>query len=507
MSGRNRKTDFPREGLLSLPLEMQGDQLLKEESLFFVRVKELYRKDVAFCTPRTTVRSLALLMRQHDVSGMIVIDEDIPIGVVTDRDLRDKVLSGRLDADRTLAESIMSFPVVTIKEDDFLSEAVHKMLKNNIHRLPVVDDLGEFLGVITDADIIRFQTDTALYFMKDLEAANSVSDVRELNRRMVEHIGGLFKAEVRPRDLVRLISYLNDLVIMKVIRLNMEHLFRELPKGFCFLALGSEGRMEQTLKTDQDNAIVYADTLNSREIGTIEEFSVRLIDDLIEIGFPSCPGGIMAKNSEWRRSFSDWSSTVKHWVREPTPGNILNYSMFSDLRTVYGDFGLERELKESVVAVIKQHPVFLAHMANNVLRFKPPINFLGGFKVEKKGANAGRLDIKMFGLFPLTEGIKVLALEAGIIDGGTNEKISKLLHQGVVPEDQLSDVEASFNFFVSMRLKSQLRQVAAGHEPTNYIDPYQLDEVERERLKVAFSMVKSFQSFLSSKYNTNYLAG
>jgi CBS domain-containing protein len=481
--------------------------LLKEESLFFVRVKELYNKDAVFCTPFITVRTLVAQMKQYDVSGMVVVDEDVPIGVVTDRDLRDKVIAGDLNPYRTKAESIMSFPVVTIKEDDFLSEAVHKMLKNNIHRLPVVNDLGEFLGVITNGDIIRFQTDTALYFMNDLEAATSVSDVRELNKRMVEHIGSLFKAEVKPRDLVRLISYLNDLVILKVIRLNMEHLFKELPKGFCFLALGSEGRMEQTLKTDQDNAIVYSDALGAGEVKILEEFSVRLIDDLIEIGFPSCPGGIMAKNSDWRRSLSDWISTVKNWVREPTPGNILNYSMFSDLRTVYGDFELERELKDSVVAVIRQHPVFLAHMANNVLRFKPPINFLGGFRVERKGLYAGRLDIKMFGLFPLTEGIKLLALEAGIVDGGTNEKIAKLVEKGIVPEDQLSDVEASFNFFVSVRLRSQLRQVAAGQEPTNYIDPYQLDEVERERLKVAFSMVKSFQSFLSSKYNTNYLAG
>jgi CBS domain-containing protein len=481
--------------------------VLKEESLFFVRVKEVYRKGAPFCTPTTTVRSLALLMKEKDLSGMVVVDEDIPVGVVTDRDLRNKVLTSGVDPNRTKVEAIMSFPVVTIREEDFLSEAVYKMLKSNIHRLAVVDDNGEFLGAITDADIIRFQTDTALYFMKDLEGATSVPDVREINQRMVAHIGGLLKAEVKPRDLVKLISYLNDLIILKVIRLNTDKMFRDLSKGFCFLALGSEGRMEQTLKTDQDNAIVFSDRLSEREKKTLEEFSKRLIDDLIEIGFPSCPGGIMAKNSEWRRSLSDWTRTVKEWVRQPTPNNILNYSMFSDLRTVYGDFGLERDLKDSVVSVIQQHPVFLAHMANNVLRFKPPINFLGGFRVEKKGDNAGKLDIKMFGLFPLTEGIKVLALEAGIIDGGTNEKIEKLIERDITPRDQLSDVEASFNFFVSIRLRSQLRQVAIGQEPTNYIDPNQLDEVERERLKVGFSMVRSFQGFLTDKYKTNFLAG
>jgi len=181
--------------------------------------------------------------------------------------------------------------------------------------------------------------------------------------------------------------------------------------------------------------------------------------------------------------------------------------MFSDLRTVYGDIDLEKGLKERVVNVITKNPVFLAHMANNVLRFKPPLNFLGGFKVEKKGEHAGKLDIKMTGIFPLTEGIKVLALEAGIMDGGTSDKINKLMGKNIVPEDELYEVEASLDFFIYIRLKSQIRQTTQGLEPTNYIDPFYLSEVERERLKVGFSMVKAFQSFLAEKYKVSNLAG
>lgn len=446
-------------------------------------------------------------MSEENVSGMVVLNEDVPVGIVTDRDLRTKILTPGLDPGTTKVESIMSSPVITVKEQDFLSEAVYRMLKNNIHRLAVVDDGGAFLGIITDADIIKFQTDTALYFMKDLEAATDISTVRAINRRMVEHIDNLFKAEVKPRDLVRLISYLNDLIIHKAIRLNIEENSTELPREVGFLALGSEGRMEQTLKTDQDNALVYGDNLNTTQKRIIEEFSIRLVDDLIDIGFPSCPGGIMAKNPPWRRSVSEWTDVVRDWVRQPTPQNILNYSMFSDLRTVYGDPSLERRLKDCVVSVIEHNPVFLAHMANNILRFKPPINFLGGFRLERKGEHVGKLDIKMFGLFPLTEGIKLLALEAGIVDGGTNEKIAKLMGKDIVPRDELADVEGSFNFFVFVRLKSQLRQAAMGREPTNFIDPGELEPVERERLKVGFSMVKSFQTFLSNKYKTSFLAG
>lgn len=481
--------------------------MLKEGSIFLARVRDVYRKDTFTCKPDITASHVALLMKEMNVSGVIVSHYDVPVGVVTDRDLRDKVLAMELDPTKVYVSSILSEPLISIREDDFLSEAVYKMLKNNIHRLAVVNDTGNLLGVITDTDIIKFQTDTALYFMRDLEDARNISDVKVINDKMIDYIGTLFKAEIKPKDLIRLISYLNDLIIVKTIRLIVEKEFPKLPAKFAFLVLGSEGRMEQTLKTDQDNAIVYADELGKEDLVLLEAFSVKLIDSLVDIGFPSCPGGIMAKNAVWRRSLSDWGDTAKGWVSVPTPSNILNYSMFSDLRTVYGELELEKALKQRVVNVISKNPVFLAHMANNILRFKPPLNFLGGFKVEKKGEHAGKLDIKMAGIFPLTEGIKVLALEAGIMEGGTIDKIAKLMGRGIVPDDELHEVEASLDFFIYLRLKNQIEQVSSGLEPTNFIDPLNLNEVERERLKVGFSMVKAFQSFLAEKYKVSFLAG
>jgi CBS domain-containing protein len=470
-------------------------------------VREAYRKDTFTCKGDITTSQAALLMKEMNVSGLIVSHNDVPVGVVTDTDLRDEVLGKGLDPTKVYVSSIMTEPLIAIKEDDFLSEAVYKMLDNNIHRLAVVDESGSLLGVITDTDIIKFQTDTALYFMRDLEAARNMDDVKAINNRMIDYIGKLFKAEIRPKDLIRLISYLNDLIIVKVIKLIAESEFLKLPTKFAFLVLGSEGRMEQTLKTDQDNAIVYSNEFGQEELILLEAFSVRLIESLVDVGFPSCPGGIMAKNAIWRKSLSDWGDTVRDWVSVPTPDNILNYSMFSDLRTVYGDPDLEKALKQRVVNVISKNPVFLAHMANNILRFKPPLNFLGGFKVEKKGEHTGKLDIKMTGIFPLTEGIKVLALEAGIMEGGTTDKIVKLMGRGIVPDDELHEVDASLDFFIYLRLKSQIEQASKGLEPTNFIDPLKLNEVERERLKVGFTMVKAFQSFLADKYKVSFLAG
>lgn len=481
--------------------------MLKEEAFYFVRVREVYKKDLFAYKTDMTALQIALLMKEKNVSGVVVSDNDVPVGMVTDRDLRNKVLAKGLDPSLVYLSSIMSEPLIKVKEEDFLSEAVYKMLKNCIHRLVVVDEGGKLLGVITDTHIIRFHADASLYFMKDLESASSMDDIKLINNNMLKYITNLFNAQTKPKDLVRLISYLNDLIISKVIKLLIEHQVPALTNKFAFLVLGSEGRMEQTLKTDQDNAIVYSDELDENELKILENFSVKLTDSLVDIGFPTCPGGIMAKNVFWRRSLSDWGETVKGWVSVPTPDNILNYSMFSDLRTAYGDIDLEKRLKERVINVTAKNQVFLAHMANNVLRFKPPLNFLGGFKVEKKGEYTGKLDIKMTGIFPLTEGIKILALEAGIMDGGTSDKIDKLIGKNIVPDDELYEVDASLNFFIYARLKSQIKQVSLGLEPTNYIDPLQLNEVEREKLKVGFSMVKTFQNFLAERYKVSFLAG
>ncbi|MBA4418968.1 MAG: signal transduction protein [Syntrophus sp. (in: bacteria)] len=480
----------------------------REESLFFARVKDVYKKGSYTCDFDITVFNAALLMQHEDISGIIVVNRDRIVGVLTDKDLRNKVLACGLDPTRTRISSIMSTPVITVNEEDFLSEAIYKMMKNQIHRLAVVGEGGGLVGILSDTDIIRFHTDSALFFIKDLEGARCIDDIKLINDKMFEYVAELFKSDIKPKEIIRLISYLNDLIITKVIKLLIEGEFAGLPKkDFAFLVLGSEGRMEQTLKTDQDNAIVYRDDLSEKDVSLIEKFSVRLIDSMVDIGFPSCPGGIMAKNVLWRRSLHNWISTVKEWVRVPTPDNILSYSMFSDLRTVYGDRELEKGLKDRIINVIGQHPVFLAHMANNILRFKPPLNFLGGFKTEKKGQNAGKLDIKLMGIFPITEGVKILALEAGLMDGGTSEKIRKLMSKDIVPDDSLYEVEASLDFFIYVRLKSQIRRFSMGKEPTNYIDPLELSEVERERLKVGFSMVKSFQSFLADHYKVSSLAG
>ncbi len=479
---------------------------MNQDSLFFVKVKDICKKEIYTCSTNSYISDAAKLMKEKNISGIVVCDGDTPLGIITDRDFRNKIVAENRSPKEIKVSEIMSFPVYTVREEDYIFEAIYRMTKQNIHRLVVVDEMGKIAGIITDTDIIKYQTNTPLYFIRELEYAGSVDDLKKINNKSVELLRHMQKAGVKTADIIRFISHINDSIILRAIDIIINEDYLDLPSIFSFLVLGSEGRMEQTLKTDQDNAIVYDDTLNEGEKKILEQFSKKLIDCLIHLGIPECPGGIMAKNEAWRKSLSQWKATLSYWIKLPEPENTLNYSMFSDLRTLFGNDSFERKLKDHIVTLIKENRLFLAHMAKNVLRFVPPISFFGNIKLEKTGAHKGRFDIKKAGIFPITEGIKVLALDAGIIDGGTRHKIGKLMEMRVLPDEDLLELDTSFNFFVQLRLKSQLKDLERGITPSNYVSPDDLNHIEIERIKIGFNAVKTLQNALKDRYNLNQIA-
>jgi CBS domain-containing protein len=452
------------------------------------------------------VTDVAALMKERNISGVVVCAGRVPVGVITDRDLRNKVVATGADPRQLAASSIMSAPLVTVREDEHVFEVVYKMSKHKIHRVVVVDGNGALCGVITDSDVIRMQTNTPSYLMRDLDRAANLEELAAVNRKVTELVVHLIRTGVRTRDLVRLIASIHDAVALRAIEILTHEQQWSLPSEFAFLVLGSEGRMEQTLQTDQDNAIVYGDDLPRADVENLEAFSRALIDALISIGVPECPGGMMAKNPAWRRSRQDWMDQIARWGALPNPANILQYSMFADLRTLYGDAELERQLKSHIARHIRQSSVFLAHMAKNVVGFSPPVGFFGRIKTESSGPNRGKFDVKKAGLFQITEGVKVLALEAGLLGGGTREKLDLLEQQELISEGTATDLAISYNFLSFVRLRSQVRAISEGKAPTNHIDPEELDSVERMRLKIAFSVVKSFQNLLRMRYRLNFIS-
>lgn len=465
----------------------------------FLTVGNYCRREVITCAPAERLIAAAAAMQRRNISSLVVCEAGNPVGILTDRDLRNKVVARGLDPGTLTVAEVMNSPVLTIDEEDYLFEALHRLSRQRIHRLVVTNSAGELAGIITDSDILRVQTRSPQQLVREIEEASTVDELKGLHQRvqgLVEHLIG---TGVHTRDMVRLIAYLNDRIVIRLIDLLRTERWAGLTERFAFVVLGSEGRSEQTLTTDQDNALVYADDLAAAEVQQLEEFSTLLIDSLIAIGVPSCPGGIMAKNAPWRRSLEQWRVVLDQWFSTPTPENILNVSMFSDLRMLRGDPALEQALKEYVAGRLQGNEFYLGHMTANLLRFAVPLGWFGRIKNEK-GEHAGQIDLKKAGIFAITEGVKILSLGNGIQETGTAQRIERLSEQGVLTQKEADDLTASFYALVHFRLRTQVEAISAGREPDNHLTLAGLNRMEQERLRAALQGVRSFQQSLGRRY-------
>ena len=465
----------------------------------FLTVGNYCRREVITCTPSDLLTDAAATMQRRNISSLVVCRSGNPVGILTDRDLRNKVVARGIDPGTLTVADVMNSPLITIAEDDYLFEALHRFSRHRIHRLVVTGPAGELAGIITDSDILRVQTRSPQQLVREIEEAATLEELKGLHQRVQGLVQHLIGTGVHIRDLVRLIAHLNDRVVIRLIDLLRAGRFAGLTERCAFLVLGSEGRGEQTLTTDQDNALVYADGLPAADVRHLEEFSRTLIESLIDIGVPSCPGGTMAKNEQWRRSVGQWHSVLDQWFSTPTPEHIINLSMFSDLRMLSGDPSLELALKTYITGRLQGNEIYLGHMVANLLRFAVPLGWFGKIKTEK-GEHAGQIDLKRAGIFTITEGAKILALAHGVQETGTAQRIERLSEQGVLAQKEADDLTASFYALVHFRLRTQVDAMSAGRQPDNRIRLTELNRMEQERLKAALEGVRSFQGDMGRRY-------
>jgi CBS domain-containing protein len=478
-------------------MDFETDHLpITAENQFFLPIRDFCQRRVVICSPDDSLVDVVGIMREKNISSVVVVQDGHPCGVVTDRDLRNKVIAQARQPRSLPVREIMSTPVATITETSQLYDALYQMSRRGIHRLVVVDKQGQLSGIITDSDILRLQSHTPHQLILDIEQAENISDLKIIHTRIQELVARLHGTGTPIRDIVRLIAHLNDQVVIRLISLLRIERYPDLPTDFAFIVMGSEGRGEQTLSTDQDNGIIYADHLDAEALRELQAFAEDLIGSLISIGVPECVGGIMASNSAWRRSVRQWKTELERWISTPSPENILKTSMFLDVRTLYGDARLETAVTSHIYSRIEHNRLFLTRMAQNMLNFTPPLGWFGRIHTERSGAHKGQLNIKKAGIFAITDGVKSLALEAQALSGSTHERLEHLANAGVLPSTDAADLAAALDLLVRMRLRSQITALHAGHTPDNYIALEQLNRMEQGELRLALENVVRFQSFV-----------
>jgi CBS domain-containing protein len=355
------------------------------------------------------------------------------------------------------------------------------------------------LGLVTAGDILRAQSEHPLRLVRDIHKKKSVDELVVLSRKLpslfvrlvglgrdVEHIG-------------RMVTHITDAFTVRLLQL-AEAQLGPPPMRYAWVVFGSQAREEQTAKTDQDNGLVLERSARDKEVKYFAKLADFVCDGLDKLGYEFCPGEIMALNVKWRVSLARWKRHFDRWIDQPEPKAVMHSSIFFDMRCVHGSSELVDALLEYAVSRARDNRIFRRFMAANVLSHRPPIGFFRRFVQEDDGTQSEGLNLKHRGIVPITDLVRMRALEAGITAANTFRRLEKAVAAGEMNENDASSLRDALILIARVRLDYQAAQLGAGKPPSNFVPPEELSPLMRRNLKAAFMLVVEGQTALASRY-------
>jgi CBS domain-containing protein len=465
------------------------DELVRDEeerrygSLMRARVAELFMHPPAFIDANDTIEAAGHLMHEIDSNALFVRDGE-RIGIITGMNLSKAVVLRR-KAIETPVREFAHFDVVTLRPDDFVSSALVLMTKRNKRRVAVHD--GErYVGILEDIDLLGFLAGSAQVVAGRIDRASSEDDLVIAAREITAQVRTLRRQGVRVEVIGEVVSDLNRRLLSRLFEMVAP---AEIRTSGCLVVMGSEGRGEQTVRTDQDNGLILAGPVDK---ATLDAFRADFSAALAGFGFPPCPGNVMVHNSFWSKPLSDYLSDFRRWVALPDETAHMNVAIFYDARAVAGDARLLTTAKAALIDLIRGEQAYLAHFAHAVNAFAIPIGLFNNLVTSEGKGDA--LDLKKGGIFPIVHGIRSLAIEHGLLETATDKRIARLYDLGVLQADFARELSQTFQFLLTLRLDGQLA-ASAGTSGT-LVRPSSLSSMERDLLRDAFQVVKQFRELI-----------
>ncbi len=468
--------------------------------LFSRRVRDVIKKPAEFIGGTETIRNAAKKMTDLEIGSLLVIDPagDV-VGIITDKDLRTKVVATGLNVADSV-EKVMSSPVLKVSASDLCFEALLEMMNRQVHYLGVEWN-RKMVGVVTDRDIMVIPGDSPLDLLRQVVAQRSIEGLYELSARAPRVVRTLIEEGAKASHITRVITVVNDHILERLIDLMQEQM-GPAPVPFCWMVTGSEGRKEQTFRTDQDNAIMYEDpgeqweTIKAAKL-YFRRLGDKAIEHLVACGYPLCKGRMMASNSRWRKPYSVWVRYFESWMSVEEPMETLNAKIFFDFRAAYGSWEIAERLREHLTEEARRSKFVIRHLARDFIEAQTPLSFFRNFMVEKDGEHKYRLNLKLRGLVPFVDFARMMALRYGIKETNTLERLQMLATLGHMPEEMVRETVEAYEFIMQVRLAHQLKMIEAGITPHNFVDPAQLSDLERMTLKASFDVINRLQTFVA----------
>jgi CBS domain-containing protein len=501
--------DFCRRRIAALfeqstqAMQAQLSHASSEQQSLSSTLESIIRRAPVSCSPDTAIRSALQQMREAHLGSMIVTDAaQRPVGIFTLKDLLDRVVLADLSIDQPIA-NVMSGQPLTLPPGALAYEAAMVMAREGFRHVLVTEPNGTLRGIISERNLFSLQRVGLRQLSSSLKQADSVATLISLGKDIRELTHNMMAQGVAAGQITQLISTLNDLLTTRIIELECLAAGLQPPDsdqgGLCWLALGSEGRLEQTFYTDQDNGIIFsvpegetAEAVRQRLLPVAK----RINEALSGCGFPLCSGGIMASNPKWCLSLEEWQQTFSEWIDHGTPEDLLNASIFFDFRSLHGNASLATSLRGWLVKKISGVPRFLHQMAANALRNRPPLGVIRDFVVGEEKT----LDIKLNGTTPFVDAARIFSLASGSTATNTVQRLRDIAGPLHIGTTEIEGWIEAFYFLQTMRLVHQYECSARGEAMNNHIDPEQLNDLDRRILKEAFRQSRKMQSRLTMEY-------
>ncbi|KAA5605826.1 cyclic nucleotide-binding/CBS domain-containing protein [Roseospira marina] len=472
--------------------------------LMSMHLGALLRRAPVTISPDATIHAAGQRMSEQGVSCLMVVDpsDDAghPAGILTDRDLRHRVVAKALPYDTPVSQVMTPDPLV-LDADDYLFDAMLLMTRHNIRHLPVLRD-GALAGVITNTNLVQTQNTSAVYLVGDIFKRDTPEGMRDALDMVPDLILQLVETGASAHNIGHVISSLSDAATVRLMALAEQRL-GPAPVPFVWLAAGSQARHEQTARSDQDNCLLLADTYDEAKHGEYFQAFTRLVCDGLNIcGYVYCPGEVMAMTDRWRQPLKVWKSYFAKWIDQPDPKALMLASVFFDMRPIYGNHALFHELRSFVLKKTSGSKIFLAYLASNALSRQPPLGFFRNLVMIRGGEHANTLDLKHRGIVPIVDLARVYALDAGSEAVNTLDRLDTAREKGSVSKDGAADLRDAWDFISTVRLRHQALRIRANQKADHYVSLENLSNFERSQLKDAFSVVKTMQGALATAYQT-----
>jgi CBS domain-containing protein len=452
---------------------------------------------------KTPIQEAARVMAQHKISSLIIRNENnLPSGIVTDRDLREKVVAKGRNTSEAV-RNIGNLSLIRVDGRDTCFEALLKMIQYGIHHLLVVEE-GALKGIVTNHDLMLLQGTSPVSFAKDILNQETVEGLVPLTGKIFNIVGLLLKEETQVVHLTNIITEIYDRFFRKVLEIG-EKKFGPPPLPYCFVVLDSEGRREQIFKTKQDNALIYFDPgtpgAEIEAAGYFADFSGWVRDSLALLGLRPAPEKTLAANPQWRQPFQAWRKLFRDWIAGATPDSVAEGVPFFDARPLYGKFSLFLTIRDHIAALIKEEGAnFLQALSVQAVSHPPPVGFVKNRLVEKDGTQQEFLDLGRKGLQPLVDLVRLFALSRGVRETATLARIKALQDREPAFKKISGELAQAFEFMMLLTIHHQFRQIKTGRPVDTRFDPAQLSSLEKKTLREAFRLIGRLQGLAQTAF-------